>query len=229
VKKCFFSYKTHLLLSQLIDKLCKEHNTAVLATGVNPGFLMDALPLFLTSVCKQITSIKVERHQNAAIRRLPFQKKIGAGLTLEEFTKRVKTLEIRHVGFEQSAYAIAHYLGWKLDSYTETVDPVIAETKVTSPFLTVEQGDCSGVRQIAHGYKDGKAVITLEMEAYLGHAHPHDKIIINGEPNINSVIEGGVNGDVATCSIIVNAIDSLLKSPTGFRTMADIPLTHYCS
>jgi len=33
----------------------------VLATGVNPGFLMDSLPLFLTSISERVDRIQISR------------------------------------------------------------------------------------------------------------------------------------------------------------------------
>ena len=62
-------------------RCAKKAKVAVLGTGVNPGFAMDALPITLTGVCERVDSIRVDRVQDARIRRLPFQQKIGAGLT----------------------------------------------------------------------------------------------------------------------------------------------------
>ncbi len=73
-------------------RLAKRHRrggekakVAVLGTGVNPGFTMDALPIALSAVCERVDRIEVHRVQDARIRRLPFQQKIGAGLTREQF------------------------------------------------------------------------------------------------------------------------------------------------
>ena len=52
---------------------------------------MDALPITLTGVCERVDRIDVDRVQDARIRRLPFQQKIGAGLTSEQFAAEVTT------------------------------------------------------------------------------------------------------------------------------------------
>ena len=75
-----------------IDRLAKQAKAAVLGTGVNPGFTMDALPITLTGVCERVDRIEVDRIQNASTRRLPFQKKIGSGLTRTQFRNRVLSL-----------------------------------------------------------------------------------------------------------------------------------------
>jgi 4-hydroxy-tetrahydrodipicolinate reductase len=85
-----------------VDALARKARVAVLATGVNPGFAMDALPIMLTAVCERIDSISVNRVQDASIRRLPFQQKIGAGLTIAEFERKKADGSVRHVGLTES-------------------------------------------------------------------------------------------------------------------------------
>jgi 4-hydroxy-tetrahydrodipicolinate reductase len=89
-------------------------------TGVNPGFAMDALPIALTSVCEQVNRIEVRRVQDARKRRVPFQQKIGAGLTREQFEQQVKTGAVRHVGFTESIQMIGDAMGWTLTRITMT-------------------------------------------------------------------------------------------------------------
>jgi hypothetical protein len=220
-------FETAPALAKRIDQLAKKHGVVVLGTGVNPGFLMDALPTFLSSVCRDVKSIRVERYQDASIRRLPFQQKIGAGLSAAEFEEKRKTGRIRHVGFTESLRMIARALGWELERVDDEVAPVIAEKPVRSRFIEVPPGSCAGLRQIGHGWVDGKPLITLELQAYIGHPDPRDTVIIDGTPPIRSTIEGGVDGDVATCSMVINAISAALSAPPGLRTMLDIPLTSW--
>ena len=66
-------------LASRIDAAARKAKVAVLGTGVNPGFTMDALPIALSAVCERVDRIEVHRVQDARIRRLPFQQKIGAG------------------------------------------------------------------------------------------------------------------------------------------------------
>ena len=222
-----FPFETDPELAVHIDQLAREHQVAVLGTGVNPGFLMDALPIFLTSVCRQVDRVLVERFQDASIRRLPFQQKIGAGLTPEEFEEKLQSGKIRHVGFSESIRMIAGALGWKLDKVEDIVAPVIAEKATGSQFIQVEVGQCAGLRQLGYGYLNGEQVITLELQAYLGHPEPRDTVTVYGDPEIHSNIAGGVNGDVATCSMVLNALQAVQNAAPGLRTMADVPLTHW--
>jgi hypothetical protein len=206
-------------LAKKIDGLARKAKVAVLGTGVNPGFTMDALPITLTGVCERVDSIRVERIQDAAVRRLPFQQKIGAGLTPAQFEEKVLGGSVRHVGLTESVAMIADAMGWKLDEITDVIGPKIAAKATKSQFLTVQKGQVAGIVQTGTGVRDGEAVITLHMEAYLGAPESYDGVIVKGSPDLDMKIAGGVHGDIATASITVNSIPKVLTAPAGLQTM----------
>jgi 4-hydroxy-tetrahydrodipicolinate reductase len=210
-----------------IDAMAKRARVAVLGTGVNPGFTMDALPIALTGVCERVDTVEVARVQDARIRRLPFQQKIGAGLTRDEFMDKVKDGTVRHVGLAESINMIADALGWKLDKVTDEIHPKIADKPVSSEFLSVDAGRVCGLVQDGVGYRKGQAVIRLHMEAYLGAPESFDAVRISGNPPLSMQIAGGVHGDVATASIVVNSIPKVIQAAPGLRTMRDMVLPGY--
>jgi hypothetical protein len=216
-------------LSKKLDTICKKHNITCLGTGVNPGFLMDYLPAVFASISKEIEQITVERVQDATPRRVPFQRKIGAGLTLDEFKKKEATGTLRHVGLQESVYLLANSMGLELDEVTESLHPVIAETAVASQAINVDKGDARGVEQIAHGYENGICKIKMHFKAAIGESRSFDKVTIKGVPNFTSEIDGGINGDIATCAITINCIHSVLKAPAGLQTMATIAVPGFIS
>lgn len=209
-------------LSRKLDTICKANNIACLGTGVNPGFLMDYLPSVLSSVCKNIEQVTIERIQDATPRRLPFQKKIGAGLNLVDFKKRELAGTLRHVGLQESVHLLAHSIGVKLDRVTEDLQPVISALDISTKHIQIHSGDARGVEQIAHGYFNGDCKVKMHFKAAIGEPRSYDKITIKGTPSFTSEIDGGINGDIATCAITINSINSILKAPAGLHTMADI-------
>src|SRR5919106_4381448 len=219
--------KGNMKYAREIHRLAKKHKVGILGTGVNPGFVMDALPIMLTGVCERVEAIRVDRIQDARIRRLPFQQKIGAGLTREQFQKKVDDGSVRHVGLAESVSMIADALGWKLDRITDEIQPKIAAEVVSSEFLAVDPGFVCGIVQDGIGYRDGNAVITLHMEAYLGAPESFDAVEIAGSPALKMKIAGGVHGDVATASITVNSIPKVLQAAPGLHTMRDLPIPSY--
>jgi hypothetical protein len=213
--------------ARAIHAAAKKARVAVLGTGVNPGFVMDALPIALTGVCERVEAIRVDRVQDARIRRLPFQKKIGSGLTREQFQARVDDGSVRHVGLAESVSMIADALGWKLDRITDEIQPKVATAPVTSEFLTVDPGYVCGLVQDGIGYRDGTPVITLHMEAYLGAPESYDSVSVTGSPALTMKIAGGVHGDIATASILVNSLPKVLEVAPGLHTMRDMPLPSF--
>ena len=213
--------------ARAVHEWAKKARVAVLGTGVNPGFTMDALPITLTGVCERVDSIRVDRVQDARVRRLPFQQKIGAGLTREQFQKKVDDTSVRHVGLAESVSMIADAMGWKLDRVTDEIQPKMATQTVASEFLAVDPGYVCGIVQDGIGYRNGEPLITLHMEAYLGAPESYDQVEIIGSPNIKSKIAGGVHGDVATASITVNSIPKILEVAPGLHTMRDMPIPSY--
>lgn len=211
-------------LAKQIDELARKAKVAVLGTGVNPGFTMDALPITLTGVCADVKTIRVDRIQDASIRRLPFQQKIGAGLTADEFQAKVDGGTVRHVGLTESISMIADAMGWKLDRITDEIKPKIAEREVSSQFLTVERGRVCGLVQDGIGYRKGEPIVTLHMEAYLGSPETYDAVTVEGTPALSMKIAGGVHGDVATASITVNSIPKVIGAAPGFHTMRSLPI-----
>ena len=222
-----YPVKAHAAVARKIDALARRARVAVLGTGVNPGFTMDALPIALTGVCESVRAIEVDRVQDARIRRLPFQQKIGAGLTPEQFDAKVKAGTVRHVGLAESITMIAEAMGWTLDRITDDIRPKIALAHVESSFITVEPGLVCGIVQDGAGYRKGEAVIKLHMEAYLGAPESYDATRILGNPPISMKIAGGVHGDVATASIAVNSIPKVLAARPGLRTMRDTVLPSF--
>jgi 4-hydroxy-tetrahydrodipicolinate reductase len=221
-EELMYPWVTNPEIAREIDAAAKEHKVSVLSTGVNPGFLMDFLPLVMTSICRDVKRVTVERIQDAQFRRLPFQEKIGAGLSVHEFESRVREGNLRHVGLTESMHLIASRLGWMLDRTEDVVDPVLAEKPVVTENRTIEPGKALGVYQIGRAYIDSKEVITLVFRASIGESDPRDRIVIQGNPDIDMAISKGVNGDTATCAIIVNAIPVVIEAQPGLRTMADI-------
>jgi 4-hydroxy-tetrahydrodipicolinate reductase len=188
---------------------------------------MDALPIALSAVCERVDSVRVDRVQDARIRRLAFQKKIGAGLTPSEFAERVKDLSVRHVGLTESVAMIADALGFELSRITDEIQPRVAEQAVESSFLRVEAGQVCGIVQDGVGYVGADAAIVLHMEAYLGAHETFDSVTIEGSPRLCVKAAGGYHGDIATAAIAVNTIPRVLGAAPGLHTMRSLALPSF--
>ncbi len=210
-------------LARRLDGAARRAGRALLGTGVNPGFAMDALPLVLTAACERVDAVSVRRVQDAAARRLPFQLKIGAGLAPAEFAARVASGEVRHVGLAESIGMIAGALGWTLDEVTDEIAPKLAERAVASSHLEVAAGQVCGLVQVGRGRQNGRTRVHLVLEAYLGAPESYDEVEIEGSPALRSRVVGGIPGDLATAALTVNAIPRVVAAPAGLLTVKDLP------
>jgi hypothetical protein len=210
-----------------LDAAARAAGVTLLGAGVNPGYAMDALPVMLTAVCAGVRAIRVLRIVDAAQRRAPLQRKIGAGLTPDEFAQRVHEGTVRHVGLPESLHMIAATLGWQLDAGDDTIMPILAERAIATEHVSIAVGQVAGVRQIARGYVGEREVIALELQMYVGAPDPQDTVEIDGDPPLRMTIPGGIHGDSATAAIAVNAIASIRRAESGLLSMTDIPLVHY--
>jgi len=222
-----YPFRKHPELSARLDAAAKEEGVALVGTGVNPGFVMDKLVLVLSAAAQRVDFAKAVRIVDASKRRLPLQKKIGAGMTPDEFRAQVAAGIIKHHGLPESVAMVADGLGLVVDDISETIEPVIAKETVKTPFLEVEPGQVAGVHQIARGTSKGQDKIFMELQMYLGAKHPADTVELRGEPNLSLTIPGGTHGDIATAAIAVNAIPSILAAPAGLRSMRDLPIAFF--
>ncbi|MFH1024389.1 MAG: dihydrodipicolinate reductase [Planctomycetota bacterium] len=222
-----FPWKTSPDLAARVDAAARRAGVAVLGTGVNPGYLMDTLPVCLTAVCQKVEAVRVSRIQDASVRRIPFQRKIGAGMSLDAFEAKRRTGTLRHVGLTESMHLIAARMGWTLDRTEDVLTPVVTKTRIVTEAMTIEAGQAAGVQQIGRGFAGGVERITLTFRAAIGEPHPEDAVEIAGTPPIRSVIPGGVNGDIATCAITLNAIPRILEATPGLKTMIDVPIVSW--
>lgn len=218
-----FPWLAHPKEAQAIDAAAKRAGKTVLATGVNPGFLMDSLPLYLTAICQRVDRVEVLRLMNASKRRGPFQKKIGSGMTVEQFNAEMKKGRMGHVGLPESVGMIFDTLGKKLVKFETTVEPVVADKPVKTEFFDVQPGYVRGLKQVARGYAPEGEFVTLTFLAALDEPDEHDAITITGKPNLRVRLEG-THGDIATIAIAVNAVKRVYKGKPGLMTMRDLPL-----
>jgi 4-hydroxy-tetrahydrodipicolinate reductase len=214
----------HPVLAQELHELAIRHRARIVGTGVNPGFVMDALPVALSSACHRVEHVRVERIQDAGTRRLPFQQKVGIGLSLERFEQAVAQGTLRHVGLGESLHFLAHHLGFALERWEETLAPVVAERALASDVGPVAAGAARGVRQEARAWSGGRVVLELVFQAALAEPEPRDRVVVTGEPPLEIVLPGGVHGDLATSALVLNTIRPLLKVEPGLHTMGSLPL-----
>jgi hypothetical protein len=219
-----YPFRKYPELAAQLDAEAKTWGVALIGTGVNPGFVMDKLLITLSAASQEIDSARAVRIVDASQRRLPLQKKVGAGMSVEEFRAQVAVGAIKHHGLPESVAMVSDALGLGVDEITETIEPVVARERVKTEFLDVAAGQVAGVYQIARGLAVGQEKIYMELQMYVGAVEPGDTAEISGNPHLILMIPGGTHGDIATAGVVVNCIPAILDAPAGLRTSRDLPM-----
>lgn len=226
-EEMFFLRKRDIRLFKRLDNMAKKMHLRLLATGVNPGFVMDSLILTLTAPCLSITSIRAERMVNLSHRRLALQRKLGVGLTIQEFVEEVESGRFGHVGLADSAEFVSHHLGLRHDNIRSSIQPVVADHDYHGDEVFVAMNNVLGVRQEVVVEKNAQAILSLRLTMRIDASIEYDAIFVDGDPPVNVVINNGISGDIATVGIVVNQIGHFLEMSPGYHDMADMRIPHF--
>jgi hypothetical protein len=214
----------HAALAREIDAEAAAAGVAVLGTGVNPGFVMDALAVTLASMVRRVTSVRCVRRLDAGLRRGPLQRKVGATLSVETFSAMAGEGKLGHQGLPESVAMLAAGLGRSVEpgSVNETLEPVIADTARPSALGVIQPGQVAGVHHVATWTGDGLSV-ELDLTMAVGAADPVDKVKLEGPVSLMLKIPGAIPGDSATVAAVLNNIPHLPHVRPGLRSMIDMP------
>ncbi|CAM4234542.1 dihydrodipicolinate reductase [Corallococcus sp. ZKHCc1 1396] len=218
-----FPYLKYPELAEKLERAAQKAGVAIVGTGVNPGFVLDRLVATAGQVCGPVRKATVSRVVDACTRREALQRKVGAGLTEEEFFDLVDREELGHVGLIESAALAALGLGLDCDDFEEEVAPVFAEEDITGGAFVVKKGRVAGMFQSVVGLEEGQERVRLELTIAVGAEDPRDRIEIDADPRLVLEIPGGVAGDRATANALVNAAPRLTAAEAGLLTVLELP------
>jgi 4-hydroxy-tetrahydrodipicolinate reductase len=213
----------HGQLADELDAEAKRAGRGLLGTGVNPGFVMDLLPVVLSSMVLEVKSVRVVRRVDASTRRRPLQQKVGATMDTAQFDALKAKNEIGHQGLAESVALIAAGLGReaKAGSIQVTLDPVMAEREIPSALGTIKPGQICGMHNVGK-WSDGGLSIELDLTMAVGLSGPEDFVELGGPVPLKLSIPGGTPGDTATIAALVNCARALPRAKPGLRTMLDV-------
>lgn len=220
-----FPFATQPELAGRLDGAARASNVSIVGSGVNPGFVMDLLPVTLAMVCQSIEEIHVVRVVDTARRRVQLQSKTGVSLSPQAFVERAAAGLVGHVGLRESALLLARGLGWSLDEVTESLEPIVAERPARSAAFEIQPGQVAGLRQRVTGSVSGRERLVLDLRMELQAGDPRDEIRITGRPSIDLRIADGVSGDLATVAAVVSCARRIGAAPRGLISVLDLPVS----
>jgi len=214
------------------EELAVEYGVSILGTGINPGFILDALIVAWSSICLRIDRIEAQRVNDLS----PFGPTVmasqGVGTTVEEFERGVADGTIvGHIGFPESIGLIADALGWEIDEVVETREPIITNVPRETPHVKVAPGDVCGCRHIGRGFSKGELKIELvhpqQIHPGLEGVDTGDYIHIVGDPEVNMVNSPEIPGGKGTYASTGNYIPLIVDAPPGILTVTDLPIPRF--
>jgi 4-hydroxy-tetrahydrodipicolinate reductase len=197
-----------------IDDRAKKNGVTVFAAGINPGFLMDRLPAYVSSVCVSVDSVDVTRLVDLGTRRQALRQKMGVGQSLGA---------IGHVGLRESLDYLADALGWELAEVRHDLAPVVAEQRVEKAGEVVEPGQVLGMAENAEAETTDGRRLSLSLTMRLDAEEPYDEVRIAGVPPIVLRFSSGVAGDQATAATVMNAARYVAEAPAGLIARLPLP------
>ena len=231
-EKLSYPWASDAAWAERIDGLAKKHGVSVLGTGINPGFMLDALIVMWSSICLRVDKIVATRVNDLS----PFGPTVmtgqGVGTTVEQFEKGVADGSIvGHIGFPESIHLIARALDWEIDRIEETREPIVTKVERSTPHVHVAPGDVAGCRHIGRGYVGGEPKIELihpqQIHPELEGVDTGDYIEIHGDPNVNMANKPEIPGGKGTYASTGNYIPLMKDAPAGMLTVVDMPLPRF--
>lgn len=213
----------HPELAARLHQAALDGGATILGTGVNPGFAMDFLAVVASAVCFEVEAVSCTRVLDAGTRRLPLQRKVGASLSVEEFKAKEAAGGFGHIGMEESVALVGQALGFDLDRIEQTLEPVIASTTHQTPYLTVQPGQVTGIRNIGQGWRGDNCLVNLDLTMAVGAPNPRDEILLASHPPMHLVVQGGIAGDQATAAILINSLHQTVDALPGLKTVLQLP------
>lgn len=218
-----YPWVVHRDIAEALDREARAAGVSVLGTGVNPGFVFDALVLEALSPRWHPTNIAVSRVTDASGFGSAVRDRLGLGLSPAAFEQRISSGGIAgHIGFRESMDMIAAALGTEVQRFEESIKPLIADRAEDG----LAQGTAAGLVQQAIGECAGGLRFDFRLSL---HVQPQ----LLGLEVIDSVSieDGGATHEIqvrpaappveTAAAQVVNAIPLILRAEPGLRTRLD--------
>lgn len=238
-------------LRQQVTDACTQGQVSFYASGVEPGFAADYLPLVLATQSSRIS--KVHAYEIALYSDYPIafdlMEGMGFGKSLEFEPYLAKPGSVLGA-WGGCVQMMADALGWKLERLREVYNRLPLAKSIKTAIGTLEAGTCGAIQMQAIGVIDGRDAIVVEHVNKMAHELAPDwakadndlnyRIEISGTPNIRMDMRysvddgraagtgdmlGSAGGMLATAMRAINAIPYIVSAEPGFYGALDLPLT----
>jgi len=215
-------------LAGQLRELAIGHGASLVGTGVNPGFVLDWLPVVLSGACADIRTIHAERINDLSPYGPSVLRAQGVGLTPAQFEAGLRDgTVVGHFGFAQSIGMIADALGWQIERIEEQREAIVSQVARSTPFVHVQPGQVAGCRHSATAWSGGRPVIRLihpqQIHPELEGIATGDSISLEGTPDIRLSGSPEIPGGIATQALAVNMVPRIVDAAPGLYAATQLP------
>ena len=217
-------------LAAQIDDAARAGGATILGTGVNPGFMFDALVAAASGCAWDVRAIRGRRVVDVMGFGRNIHLRLGIGYTSDDFEAgHVSGAIAGHVGFPESIELVCERLGLALDGPVhEVFEPLIAVTDAPTGYGQVVAGTTEGFIQRATGHVGGEPRVQLELVLHLrpqaAGLEPVDSFEIDGIHPIALTLRPGMDPIPATAAQLVNSVPGVLGAEPGLKSVTDLPV-----
>ena len=227
-----------------IEAVCKDSGASLFVSGIDPGWVMDVLPVVLSGAVAGITEIRTREIFNYALYDQPqvVREVIGFGQPMEELPMMLHDFAIDMVWSP-----MIKLIGRALNKPVERVQISVQrrpleETVEVAGMGTFEQGTQGAFRFEVIGYHNEQPLYALEHITRIDDNCAPDwpyppqgqgchQVIISGSPNLEVSVHGhdpvepgmAGGGNSSAAAWLVNAIPAVCEARGGIVTMLDLP------
>ena len=227
---------------------CREGQTSVHASGINPGNLSGALPLALSGMSRTIDKVTLQERADMTLYEstdISFGN-MAFGQPLDRITvEDGGFLASMNAMFTEQVWLLADALHADIDDVDVTIEPIAAQQDHQIFDRLLAAGTTAGQRWNWVGRKAGQPLIEIETLWTVGGEYPEHwprpehgwTLTIEGEPSMRThfltlasfsrpatIAEHVHAGNVATAMQVLNAVPAVCASAPGFVTAASLPV-----
>lgn len=220
-----FPWVAHRDAAETLDRAARKTGVSLLSAGVNPGFVFDALVLQALSSRWSPTAVTVSRVTDASSFGPAVRGRLGLGLEPAAFEAMAAAGSIAgHVGFRESMDLVAAALGAEVETFEESLKPLIADRSEAG----VASGLTAGFTQVALGTCRGGLRFDFRLSLHLWPRVLGLEIV-----DAVRIADGGARYELevrpaslpveTAAAQMVNALPDVLAAEPGLRTRLDVP------
>jgi 4-hydroxy-tetrahydrodipicolinate reductase len=209
--------------------LARAHRIPIVATGANPGFVLDLWPLTLSGLAWDVERLRARRIVDVSVFGPRVRASLGIDLTPTAFRAGIADGSVvGHAGFPESLRILAAAMGRELERIAIDSEPILATSRIALPDGgIIEPGRTAGADQRAIGWFEGRPWLDISMTLHVdppaAGLTPIDEIELDGRHGLHVRVEPGFRALLSTAAVIVNGLPRAMAAPPGVHRPGDLP------